>query len=284
MTDDQDGFTTSCPAGTVCQWNLGNNPCVRPEEAGTVAAPQDSATSSQAIPENPVDSSAAPTKAAHNEEHNAPSATPTETQAPNLPAAILKLPTSSNPVEAPSPAKNPAPSTSATTEASAEASSTSMEQPSSTGQAAVASLSDPGVDGYATFHPAGDGDSTACGDVFGDYGHNKEAYYVAVSTSFWVMNGPSDNPNKDPICSHKNIIATYEGRSVTFAVRDKCMGCEPDHIDMAPEGFMQLFGLDKAEGTFGTKSTETSLGRNKPFSWKFVDAQPRRELVLPKAT
>lgn len=66
-----------------------------------------------------------------------------------------------------------------------------------------------------------------------------------------------------------------EGKSVRFAVRDKCMGCKPNHIDMALKGFTELTGF--SDGEVGVESEQ--IERRKHFSWKFVDAQPRREMV-----
>jgi hypothetical protein len=76
-----------------------------------------------------------------------------------------------------------------------------------------------------------------------------------------------------PVKAGVNISAdglsiTDGSKKVKFHVRDKCMGCLPNHLDMAPKGFEKLFGV--SGGTFGMESQE--IVRKQPFSWKFVDA------------
>ncbi|KAJ9098660.1 hypothetical protein QFC21_004308 [Naganishia friedmannii] len=136
-------------------------------------------------------------------------------------------------------------------------------KPSGTGQVAVVSSADPGAGGYATNHDGGASDVTACGDKFGDHSE-VEPYYASISLDFWA----GGNPNNDPICKGHFIEATYGNEKVKFQVRDKCPGCNANHIDMAPNGFEKLFGV--SGGTFGMESGQTE--RKQPFSWKFVNA------------
>jgi expansin (peptidoglycan-binding protein) len=74
---------------------------------------------------------------------------------------------------------------------------------------------------------------------------------VAVSASYWT----TPNPNNDPICSRVSVQVTYNGRTITVPVRDKCPSCASGHIDLSKPAFAQL--------------ADTNLG-NIPLTWKFV--------------
>jgi expansin (peptidoglycan-binding protein) len=74
---------------------------------------------------------------------------------------------------------------------------------------------------------------------------------VAVSASYWT----TPNPNNDPICSGVSVQVTYNGRTITVPVRDKCPSCASGHIDLSRPAFAQL--------------ANTDLG-NIPLTWKFV--------------
>ncbi|EIM82454.1 barwin-like endoglucanase [Stereum hirsutum FP-91666 SS1] len=63
---------------------------------------------------------------------------------------------------------------------------------------------------------------------------------VAVSTSLYdSYPGATSNPNLNPICG-KTITATYNGKSVTAAVEDKCYACAEYDLDFSPSAFQQL--------------------------------------------
>ncbi|THU90164.1 hypothetical protein K435DRAFT_676481 [Dendrothele bispora CBS 962.96] len=65
------------------------------------------------------------------------------------------------------------------------------------------------------------------------------------------------NPNKNPICN-KQIDVTYQGKSVTVTVVDRCEGCKGYDLDFSPTAFDHLASRD--------------LGRIQGISWKFQGA------------
>jgi expansin (peptidoglycan-binding protein) len=74
---------------------------------------------------------------------------------------------------------------------------------------------------------------------------------VAVPASYWS----TPNPNNDPLCTGVSVQVTYNGRTVTVPVRDKCPSCDSAHIDLSQPAFAQL--------------ADTDLG-NIRLTWKFV--------------
>ncbi|KAK5581845.1 hypothetical protein RB653_003425 [Dictyostelium firmibasis] len=60
---------------------------------------------------------------------------------------------------------------------------------------------------------------------------------VAVPPNYWT----TANPNADPICNSQ-IKVTYNGKSITLPVRDKCPSCGPTKIDISAPAFIQLAG------------------------------------------
>jgi len=74
---------------------------------------------------------------------------------------------------------------------------------------------------------------------------------VAVPASYWT----TPNPNNDPVCTGVSVQVTYNGRTITVPVRDKCPSCASNHIDLSKPAFAQL--------------ADPNLG-NIPLTWKFV--------------
>ncbi|SMD27096.1 cysteine/serine endopeptidase inhibitor [Kibdelosporangium aridum] len=74
---------------------------------------------------------------------------------------------------------------------------------------------------------------------------------VAVPASYWT----SPNPNNDPLCKGVSVQVTYNGRTITVPVKDKCPSCGSGHIDLSRPAFAQL--------------ADPNLG-NIPLTWKFV--------------
>jgi expansin (peptidoglycan-binding protein) len=74
---------------------------------------------------------------------------------------------------------------------------------------------------------------------------------VAVSASYWT----TPNPNNDPLCTGVSVQVTYNGRTITVPVRDKCPSCGSGHIDLSKPAFAAL--------------ADPNLG-NIPLTWKFV--------------
>ncbi|KOG63828.1 lipoprotein [Streptomyces griseoflavus] len=59
---------------------------------------------------------------------------------------------------------------------------------------------------------------------------------VAVSAAWWT----SPNPNNDPLCAGVKVQVTYNGRTITVPVRDKCPSCASTHIDLSQAAFRKL--------------------------------------------
>ncbi|MEU6350407.1 carbohydrate-binding protein [Streptomyces sp. NPDC047072] len=62
---------------------------------------------------------------------------------------------------------------------------------------------------------------------------------VALPPQLWT----TGNPNNDPICN-ASVEVTYNGKTLTLPVRDKCLDCTADHIDLSRHAFQQLADLD----------------------------------------
>lgn len=79
---------------------------------------------------------------------------------------------------------------------------------------------------------------------------------VAVAASRYdSFPGATSNPNKNPICK-KKIKVTYNGKSVTVAVVDRCVGCKMNDLDFSPGAFKKLAPLSK--------------GRLNGITWSYV--------------
>jgi hypothetical protein len=91
--------------------------------------------------------------------------------------------------------------------------------------------------GVLTYYTVGLG---ACGED--DSGKDHSDYILALSHE--VM-GPKSNGNS--FCG-KKVKITAEGKTIIGVIKDKCMGCTPDHIDGSEKIFLDLFGsLDKGK-------------------------------------
>ena len=62
---------------------------------------------------------------------------------------------------------------------------------------------------------------------------------VAVSYTWWT----TANPNNDPLCSSVWVKVTYNGKTITVPVKDKCPGCSKTHIDLSRTAFARLAPL-----------------------------------------
>ncbi|KAI0092387.1 RlpA-like double-psi beta-barrel-protein domain-containing protein-containing protein [Irpex rosettiformis] len=86
--------------------------------------------------------------------------------------------------------------------------------------------------GDATFYIPGTG---ACG-IF----NTAQDHIVAVSGAFYdTFPGATPNPNNNPICG-RQMTVTYQGRSTTVTVTDRCVGCALHDIDLSPAAFTDL--------------------------------------------
>ncbi|KAJ3991572.1 RlpA-like double-psi beta-barrel-protein domain-containing protein-containing protein [Lentinula boryana] len=112
-----------------------------------------------------------------------------------------------------------------------------------------------GGTGDGTYYDAGLG---ACGITNTD-----TDYIAAIGEDFFDqyaihMGVTSGNPNENPICN-KKVIATYQGKSVTVAITDRCGGCtNPYSLDFTPTAFSQL--------------ADQSVGRITGMTWVWADS------------
>ncbi|KAF9460823.1 RlpA-like double-psi beta-barrel-protein domain-containing protein-containing protein [Collybia nuda] len=87
--------------------------------------------------------------------------------------------------------------------------------------------------GQGTFYDTGLG---ACGIV------NKDTDYIAAVSHLLFDRFPDydgANPNNNPICGRK-VRVTYEGKSITVAITDRCEGCAVTDLDFSPSAFSAL--------------------------------------------
>ncbi|KAG2366614.1 barwin-like endoglucanase, partial [Suillus spraguei] len=47
------------------------------------------------------------------------------------------------------------------------------------------------------------------------------------------------NPNSNPVCNQQ-VTATYQGKSVTVKITDRCTGCALRDLDFSPSAFNSL--------------------------------------------
>ncbi|SEQ57412.1 Rare lipoprotein A (RlpA)-like double-psi beta-barrel [Streptomyces sp. yr375] len=73
---------------------------------------------------------------------------------------------------------------------------------------------------------------------------------VAVSYQWWT----APNPNNDELCQGISVEVSYNGRTITVPVKDKCMGCTSEHIDLSLPAIRSLGTGDVLNG----------------ITWKFV--------------
>jgi hypothetical protein len=63
---------------------------------------------------------------------------------------------------------------------------------------------------------------------------------VAVSYQWFT----TANPNADPLCSGISVQVTYNGKTITVPVKDKCPSCDSTHIDLSQAAFGQFASTD----------------------------------------
>jgi len=132
---------------------------------------------------------------------------------------------------------------------------TSATKPSSSFEATAPSSNNGGsatggtFTGDGTFYATGLG---ACGITNVD-----TDFICAVSHSLFdgFEGYTGGNPNSNPVCGRK-ITATYQGKSVTVTVTDRCVGCALHDLDFSPSAFDNL--------------AAESIGRLKGVTWSWV--------------
>ncbi|KAK0401010.1 hypothetical protein QR680_015555 [Steinernema hermaphroditum] len=63
---------------------------------------------------------------------------------------------------------------------------------------------------------------------------------VAVSSTYWT----TANSNDDPLCSNVCVRVSYNGKTITVPVKDKCPSCDWQHIDLSQTAFAQLADIN----------------------------------------
>jgi len=100
--------------------------------------------------------------------------------------------------------------------------------------------------GQGTYYGTGLG---ACGIT-----NNDSQYIAAVShllfDTYPGYNGA--NPNQNPVCG-KQVTASYQGKSVTVTITDRCVGCKVTDLDFSPAAFSQI--------------ADQSVGRISDMTW-----------------
>ncbi|KAL5535642.1 hypothetical protein ACEPAF_3736 [Sanghuangporus sanghuang] len=153
-------------------------------------------------------------------------------------AAVAASPSSSSeaPASSSETSSTPAPSTEPTTsETSAPASTTSDSGSSNSGDS---SSDQPSFlvgtqTGQGTYYDIGLG---ACGIT-----NSGDDRIAAVSHLLFDQFPGYDgvNPNSNPICS-KSVTATYQGKSTTVSITDRCEGCALTDLDFSPSAFEDI--------------------------------------------
>jgi len=77
---------------------------------------------------------------------------------------------------------------------------------------------------------------------------------VAMSFRWWT----TPNPNNDPICQGISVRVTFNGKTITVPVKDKCPSCDATHIDLSQAAFQRLAPLD--------------VGVVNGITWQFVNS------------
>jgi hypothetical protein len=189
---------------------------VPPKATSTLITSVSQAHSSAAAPVVPVVPASSP-------KVEAPPPAPETTSQPAPPAqTVAPPPPPPPPVEsssAPAPVVQPAVATVASPPA---VETTKTESTASTGSSHTGDL---------TYYDVGLG---ACG--FDDGGLDMSDNIVALSHE---MMGTQSNGN--PYCNRKVVIKA-NGKTVTATVRDKCMGCAFNDIDVSKKAFVEVFG------------------------------------------
>jgi len=90
--------------------------------------------------------------------------------------------------------------------------------------------------GIATFY--NDAGYGACGTPI----NAATEMLVAVSYQWFT----TANPNADPLCSGVSVQVTYNGKTITVPVEDKCPSCDATHIDLSQAAFGQFASTDPA--------------------------------------
>lgn len=87
---------------------------------------------------------------------------------------------------------------------------------------------------------------------------NTDSDYIAAVSHILYDSYPGNggiNPNRNPVCGRK-INVTYQAKSVTITVTDRCEACAETDLDVSPAAFSQL--------------ADISVGRLDEISWHWA--------------
>lgn len=68
----------------------------------------------------------------------------------------------------------------------------------------------------------------------------------ALAFTELVLGTLDGNPNNSQACG-KTATATYNGKSITIGIVDRCYACGYDDIDLAPAAFQQFADLSESK-------------------------------------
>ncbi|KAF9481356.1 hypothetical protein BDN70DRAFT_803471 [Pholiota conissans] len=142
------------------------------------------------------------------------------------------------------PATTRPPTTTHTTSTKAPAPAPTTKKPaSSNGGSNLPSFMVGTQTGQGTFYATGLG---ACGIT------NKDTDHIAAVSHLLFDNFPGYNgvnPNNNPLCG-RTVTATYQGKSVTVSLTDRCTGCAVTDLDFSPTAFNELadFAVGRISG------------------------------------
>ncbi|WP_033288850.1 cysteine/serine endopeptidase inhibitor [Amycolatopsis jejuensis] len=98
---------------------------------------------------------------------------------------------------------------------------------------AMAGSAQAATNGSATYY--NDAGYGACGQQI----NAATQMLVAAPAALWT----SPNPNNDPLC-RKSIRVTYNGKTITVPIKDKCPSCDSTKIDLSLPAFRSLANPD----------------------------------------
>ena len=165
-------------------------------------------------------------------EEQAPAPEPTTSSVAPPPAPEPTTITTSTTTKAAPPPPPPAEPTTTTTSTTAAAAAPSAPASDNESRDDTAGSGGTSRSGELTYYTVGMG---ACGED--DTGADSSQNIVAISH---LLMGTQSNGN--PMCGQTITIKTADGKSASATVKDKCMGCALEDIDVSEKVFLQLFG------------------------------------------
>jgi len=76
---------------------------------------------------------------------------------------------------------------------------------------------------------------------------NNDNDYIAAASHLLFDSYPGydgANPNKNPLCG-KKVNVSYQGKSVTVAITDRCEACAMTDLDFSPAAYKQVFSVEQ---------------------------------------